>query len=459
MFECIKSLLESSSSGPHNIECNTSPPDAQLTKEALHNYLEEKLGVGNRCLFHLDEHRHMCPRIYEDGTGKDFSRGAMQILAETEGAVAIATYIDLPNLPSQGSSGVCRDPVFMPILDVVQVMEVVPELRWNYVLNIPEGKTSRNTLRKLANLKLRLGLKIQMLGIPSFVHRRKSSERTEVFLSSFEAASKGANKEVALESCIQLCGLATDTTLVEDINIASLLVGVPDKEYLMKRQLSDLITVQGELLTGNFRRLLSKEDPNVEVFNEGRALFASMLGQVDYLASTPLEAAFSWVLSTRSALRGGLNFLETGTRFSIKCTSLESARLFPGDDSSICVTEFLRQDVFYCADERNGKATHPLADIFFITKKKELVLVDITGGDSSTVLKKRKNLLSWIGTMGGCINGQYTLHGVVLAPLDESCTSTSAAVPGTSESKVEVVRGVEAQNLLGGLRQIYEWLQ
>ena len=85
--------------------------------------------------------------------------------------------------------------------------------------------------------------------------------------------------------------------------------------------------------------------------------------------------------------------------------------------------------------------------------------MDVAGGDDSKVMQKRKNLLAWIESNGGCING-YTLHGVVLAPNDiTGKTSSITRVPNTNESSsaVEVVRGMDARRLLGGLDQI--WLE
>jgi hypothetical protein len=77
----------------------------------------------------------------------------------------------------------------------------------------------------------------------------------------------------------------------------------------------------------------------------------------------------------------------------------------------------LTQDVLYYADERNGKPTHPLADIFLITKQQLLVPVDVAGADDRKVMQKSKNILTWIEDNGGFINC-YKLHGVVLAPND-----------------------------------------
>ena len=465
MFQCIKSFLDSQSPGPHRIECNLNPPEFLTTEDKLQKYLNEKLGDQHQCLFHLDEHRKICPtRISDDDTGKDFSQGAMEVLARVSRAQVVATYTDLPLLPAQGSSSICRIPVKMPMLNMNQVMEAVPELR----ITVP-SHASRSFRRKLATLKLRLSMNIRRLGITSVLHVRHDRPKTEAFLAAFQAAAALIGEEGdedALEACMRICKFRSSMLIGAGPNAAALLLGIPETERFSDtyRQLSDLQLVNHGLLTISLDSLLAKWDPNIEVYNKGLAKFISMLRSDDYLCSTPLEAAYIWTLATQSAIVGALDFYEC--LFTIQCNELESARLFPGDDSSICDTAFLRQNVlYYAADERYGKPTHPhpLADIFFITKEQQLVLVDVVGGDDdSKVMQKRSNLLAWMEANGGCING-YTLHGVVLVPYDISGKASSlTCVPNTStdeSSTVEVVRGMDARRLLGGLDQIFVWLE
>lgn len=471
IFNCVKCYLDSPLPGPHRIKCNPNPPEYQETQRVLEIYLREKLGDNHMCLFHLDEHRKMCPRFLDDGTGKDFSRGAMQLLAEISRAVVVATYTDLPLIPSRGSSGICRVPIRLPILDINKVMKVILELS---VVKIPR-KASRRFLRKLATLKLRLSAKIRQLGITSVLHRRNDCPETETFLAAFFQQSSSATTssssssdnddeevemEAALEACTQLCQFdcAVAVKKVDD-NAALLLMGIADSEREFYRQLpqQELLLVSGGLLTTSLECLLARSDPNVVVYNSGRSIFSNVLMAEDYLSSTPLEAAYIWTLSTKSALEGSLQFYKSC--FTIKCDELVRARLFPGDDSSGTInTNFLRENILYFAEERNGRPTHPLADIFFITKQKQLVLVDVAGGDARKVLQKRKNLIAWIAENGGCVNG-LTLHAVVLAPHDVSGQSSSVVVPNTTNSNVEVVRGMDARLFLAGLDQIFEWLE
>eukprot|EP01036_Dinobryon_divergens_P002283 gene2283-3011_t len=230
-------------------------------------------------------------------------------------------------------------------------------------------------------------MNIRRLGITSVLHVRHDCPQTETFLAAFQAAAAlvGEEEEGALEACMKLCQFLCEEDAYTHPNAAALLLGIPETKRFndMYRQLSDLQVVGRGLLTTSFETLLARWDPNIEVYNEGLTKFRSMLVSDDYLSSTPLETAYIWTLATISAIKGVLTF--HGCVFTITCNELKPARLFPGDDSSICDTAFLRQGVLYYCDERNGKPTHPLADIFFVTKEQQLVLVDVAGGDDNKV--------------------------------------------------------------------------
>ena len=119
-------------------------------------------------------------------------------------------------------------------------------------------------------------------------------------------------------------------------------------------------------------------------------------------------------------------------------------RLFNGHYSTDYVDNFknLKYDTIYYVEEGKGKMTHPLCDIFFRTKKDELVLINVTGGEENAVAKKL--MISQDGLHENRVKTQCHLHGVILAPLCKS-TITSTAVP---------VCGDNVQALLGGLEQI-----
>jgi hypothetical protein len=459
IFKCVKLFLDSPLPGPHIIECNSSPPDFSLLADALKNYLADKLGDQHKCLFHLDEHHKICPGISDHDMDNDFFRGVTELLINAPRVEVVATSTDLPLLPPSGSSMVCRIPIKTPILDIDQVMAAVPELRISTPCNV-----SRRFNRKLATLKLRLGMKIQQLGIASVLHFRHESLEAESFLAAFQSAAAQIDEkeedEDALKTCMDCCRYSGEEKVISYPHAAALLVGIPEfkRSWDEYRQLTDLQLIGNGVLTTSLANLLAMVDPKVEMYGKGRTLFSSLLrAEYDDLSISPLEAAFIWTLATMSAIGKFLNFYLSC--FDIECKELVCARLFPGGDSSVCDTAFLQQGVLYYADERNGKPTHPLADIFFITREQELVLVGVTAGDDKRALQKSKDLLAWIEDNGGRING-YTLHGVVLAPYDNSGSSSLKVVPNTNDkSEVEIVRGVSARLLLCGLDQTFVWLE
>ena len=122
-------------------------------------------------------------------------------------------------------------------------------------------------------------------------------------------------------------------------------------------------------------------------------------------------------------------------------------------DSSIYNWSSLKTDVLYFADEGRGKTWHPLADLFFLTNvKKELVLIDVTGGGREAVDKKVTTLLEWM-TREKLNLGELRPFGVVLAPLDESQHSSY-----DNDTGIIIVCGEDARDLLGGLSQCFDWI-
>ena len=70
---------------------------------------------------------------------------------------------------------------------------------------------------------------------------------------------------------------------------------------------------------------------------------------------------------------------------------------------------------------------------------------------------KSKDLVDWINVNGGSMSG-FSLHGVVLAPHADSGES-EAYNTNIPDSVVDVVRGMRARFKLGGLDQVFEWLE
>jgi hypothetical protein len=90
--------------------------------EELESYLDEKLGKDHSIWFHVDEHSKMCDRRPRSEGGAAFLRGAMETLALIRNAKVVATCTARPAVPVITSSGVCRIPIALPLLDVNQLI-------------------------------------------------------------------------------------------------------------------------------------------------------------------------------------------------------------------------------------------------------------------------------------------------------------------------------------------------
>ena len=452
IFECLKILLESPhKNGDHLIPCSEDPPKYKDTQNTLKEYIHKIVGPDQHLLLHLDEHRQMCPRYVNNPSiddeldkGAMFSRGAMSALSKIPRVTVIATYTARPPLPPHASSGVCRDPVAKPILNIDAAMQEIGELRFPH----SQDNFNRNQKRLWATLCFRLGMKLTECALISF-HSRADVE-VEQLLQNFKEAAGHTDTMEALKKCIELCTIRMAYDPEEDSNAIKLLLGVEEKNVkYLERQIQDLVVLESKNVTSSLQRLLNIYDPNYKVYSKGRDRFATMLMSDDYLSKTPLEAAYYWSLSCRSAVRGQLVLrMKNGFKaFEIKCKDLVPGRLFP-QQIDFNMNKF-EPDVMYYVVEGAGRVTHPLCDIFFRTAEGEFVLVDITGGGDTKVEEKKGRLSQWIEHNQHKF--PYTLHGVVLAPLATGGSMTHGCV--------HVVCGGDARHLLGGLSQVFRWLK
>lgn len=455
IVQCIKTLLERPDDlDAYKIKIEESPKGN--SRETLIAYLKEKFGNDYRIWFHLDEHGDMCDRSV-DATcnGAPFSRGALSLLASIGRTRVIATYTEKPTVFAKKSSKVCRFPIPLPAIDINQILRKVSELSLDKLII-----TNEDEFRMLASLKFRLVLKMTEMDIISILHRRGTSVIAEEFLKEFEKIVKKSKNTIdALTKCNALCGDGrTDQFLdVEDVEVdaARLLLGTPDIDN-PNRQFSDVVSLKDNKFTVSVKKLMSITDPNINVYETGRDLFKKRLRGPDLISSTPLEACYYWTLACRSALNRKIELLAANENcaelvYKNCCKQLLPGRLFPGDNSSNYDFSFLQHNTIYYADEyNNGKPSHPLANLFFISDNNELVLVGITGGNKDKVKVKKKRLTDWIKKEQKNIP-LYKLKGVVLAP--------NIKTKSKQLGEVAVVCGEDAIKLLGGLSQIARWLE
>lgn len=389
ILHCLTDAINNpSSQDTCRILLNDKPADFCTTMKALEKLIAPFEG---RVLIHMDEHRQMCDHARDPFAGMNFSRGAMTALAQIPGVTVLATYTDVPPLPPQHSS--CpRVPISVPILDVDAAMAAVRELS-TLQKRINSQELDDSQQRLWASLRFRLALKLRSMPLSRVQVRDPVFTN---FLKIFTAEAAKADLTAALVGCCRACRCHFEQPRPSE-NAARLLVGVRDiKDEQFHRQVQNLVVFNG-LVTCDLKALLEMTDPNVSVYNTGRALLKACLHSEDVLAHRPLETAYYWALSTLLA-RGEVVALDNFHR--IKCDELLASRVFPGTDSTQYDKDWatkLDPRTFYFADERNGKLTHPLFDWWFLTDEANVVLGDVAGGGRRRdVAEKAAALDAWI---------------------------------------------------------------
>jgi hypothetical protein len=217
---------------------------------------------------------------------------------------------------------------------------------------------------------------------------------------------------------------------------------------------------------------MTAHDLKYTVFWDGRNLFsAAVQDKSRFLSITPLEAAYYWALSCHGAVKKVIKFGQL--EFALPCKRLVAGRLFT---ARTCEGSFefenvvLKPDTVYYVDEdKDGKSSHSLCNLFFQTVDKKLVAVDITGsGSEEKVREKVRNLANWVAwakaqqlTSAGKKNlkqfKKCGFYGVVLAPGLDILPADIDAGGTVKHQGVIAVVGEDAVSLLGGLESVAQF--
>jgi len=506
ILECVKKLLQEP-----DVEypCVIRPSDRPRSTQDLDDLFQDHLGSSGRpfkCLVHVDG--KTCSQ--ELATSGEFHRGALEALQSCSRVTVIATYVEPPELPPDVepslSSGVCRDPVPLPCLDIDAAMDALFPTHFAR-LHTAVDHSDGAVKRQWATLRFVLAHTLTRFGLASF-HRPGTSTASDAFLRSFQAALKGpvGKKQIksTLKKCIELCTRSLPLPLEESDEelAAEMLAGVPDspKALPSNRQLDDLVVLPNGNISFRFIKLMLIYDLERSVYNTGRDRFRRVVSHdaLEWLEATPLEAAFTWALACRAAVDGSLQFGPSSPLFDVRCPELLHGRIFHGDNNMAFTVHDKTVNDNTVHDNTVGDSTgdvpvlaldtvehgclyyttdrHPLADLFFRTDTgKDLVLIDITGGAQDLTLQKARRLQEWIKKAQPVIkkttkpgSKQITVHGVVLAPGAATPTSGgevndkilgAQTVKELARQRVYVVCGNDARDFLGGLDQVYRWFE
>ena len=438
--------------------------DIYLISDKLRAVLKDQLGADANPLIHLDEHRRMTGKGNASLTAwdREFRLGAFHCLALLGGRVRlIATYTSPPSEVEALSTGVCRDPVALPCLDPVEMMKDVTELQ----LAVPVVDAEER--RMYATMLFRLAMKVQVDGLKGALHYRKLypvpflkefREKADAFAS---AVGKGQRLE-ALRGCLRVCATsrAIKVGYVHSSNACELLLGIPDEDMeKLETQESDLVVLPNKKVSASLLRLLDLYDRKTPIYALGAHHFyekAFGIADSSLVASAPLEAAYAWTIGVYLGRLRRIKF--AGVTFSVDdVVCITGGRLFPTSDikkPEVKAVTALRKDTLYFATEKvDGHATHPRVDLWFRSREDEVVLIDIAGGQNEeSVTRKVENLENLIETWSGMAELKgLTFRGVVIAP-------SMPTIDRGKAGHVLRVFGKEARELLGGLDQVFRWL-
>ena len=122
-----------------------------------------------------------------------FSKGAMEYLTKFNNVTVVATYLTRPPFPPQYSSGVCRNPLAVPCLDVKAATQQIEQL------NFPHSKFDRVQQRLWGTLLFRLGLKLTQHGVGHF-HLSQPHRDVSNWLNAFQLAAWNEDITAALNA-------------------------------------------------------------------------------------------------------------------------------------------------------------------------------------------------------------------------------------------------------------------
>jgi hypothetical protein len=475
--ECVKNLL----TAPDDLTSSyviavPNSSEALLSCEAqtykLGDYLHQQLGNDANIWFHIDECDAVITRGELSVQENAFFEGAIQTLAGClKGCQVITSNLEPPHaIPPESSSTIRRIPIPLPVVDIDQVMQVIPALYINSAdMNEAED-------RVLASMKFRLGFKLQESGgMMCFLHKQNESEHVQTFLQAFKEHANIWNdvqvsrqkRRKALEECNKLC-IFNEPIIVQshEANAARLLLGIEDDENadLQYDKFIDGVTVTPDSkLSATLMRFMMTIDQKVEPYNQGRNRFSDCLTYAPdrLLVHTPLEAAYMWTIACHSALQGHLRFMPE-LEFRFKCNDLFTAFRLPRelDSAEIDLKQLEDQrikeqkSVIYYTDQKleRGERKDSPALLMFLSDDNELVLIDVTSGGLDKANKKIDRFVRWISENSSKFNN-YKLRGILLAPNLNEPSRNNAPTTGTA-----MICGGDALALLGGLNQFRPWI-
>ena len=300
-------------------------PDLEDTERKFAMEVEKFLQSNqSRLLLHIDEHRSM-------SDSPEFRRGAMQLAGSVPARCrVIATYLEPPDLPAQGSSTVCRFPIAMMLVDVGSLLtsnasDIAPATAAGLPkIRLPAGVWNGKARRLLATLRVKLGLFLVHIGLDQLhIPQDEKSDLRRTFRNIQDQLDKEGNLESKIIGALGSFSVALPGRDKQVSGALDLLLGIEDARA-EDRRYPGVVSLDNRKLTLPLERLMAVKDARDKassVFRKAQEVFClSLMESGSWCDGMLLERAYLWVLACKAAkAEDGFGFESKPRTYMFQC--------------------------------------------------------------------------------------------------------------------------------------------
>ena len=294
MLHCFRRQMKGVYSRSSTWNLPSPLPDLEDTERKFAMEVEKFLQSNqSRLLLHIDEHRSM-------SASPEFRRGAMQLAGSVPARCrVIATYLEPPDLPAQGSSTVCRFAIAMMLVDVGLLMtfdasDDAPATAAGLPrISLPSGDWNGKARRLLATLRVKLGLFLVHIGLDQLhIPQDEKSDLRRTFRNIQDQLDKEGSLESKLIGVLGSFSVALPGRDKQVSGALDLLLGIEDARA-EDRRYPGVVSLDNRKLSLPLEMLLTVRDVKDESFNlfcDGQGLLIdSILGNSDWCDGLVME--------------------------------------------------------------------------------------------------------------------------------------------------------------------------
>ena len=325
MLHCFRRQMKGVYSRSSTWNLPSPLPDLEDTERKFAMEVEKFLQSNqSRLLLHIDEHRSM-------SASPEFRRGAMQLAGSVPARCrVIATYLEPPDLPPQGSSTVCRFPIAMMLVDVGSLLtsnasDIAPATAAGLPkIRLPAGVWNGKARRLLATLRVKLGLFLVHIGLDQLhIPQDQKSDLRRTFRNIQDQLDKEGNLESKIIGALGSVSVALPGRDKQVSGALDLLLGIEDARA-EDRRYPGVVSLDNRKLTLPLERLMAVKDARDKassVFRKAQEVFClSLMESGSWCDGMLLERAYLWVLACKAAkAEDGFGFESKPRTYMFQC--------------------------------------------------------------------------------------------------------------------------------------------